>query len=63
MNREELIKAGNRLENIDEKLECIVNTVGSIDSSFTFNDKSMMGFYRILKDLHQEVKDVKKLLD
>ena len=64
MNKKELTKASDRLENIDEKLECIANTIVSIDvDSCFFDDKSMLGFYRILKDLQQEVKDVKKLLD
>ena len=64
MTKENILSVGEKVENIDDKLECIINVIAFLDvDGFSFNAKSMSGFFMIVKDLQNEVREVKKLLD
>ncbi len=64
MNQENITNASNKLESVDDKLECIISAFAFINiDSCAFNDKDVSVFNLILKDLQKELKEVKKLLD
>ena len=61
--KENISNAIDKLENVDDKMECIISAISFIDiDSSIFNDKDVAGFNKILRDLQNEIRETKELL-
>ncbi len=64
MSNENINNASDKLSVIDYKLGLISGVIMYLNPETTqFNENDFIGFGMILRDLQEEVKEIKKLLD